>query len=479
MNYTAKLGFHKQIAGSFFANFAGLVYAIVDIETTGGNAKTGRITEVAIYRHNGNRVVDAFSSLVRPDCEIPPFVVNLTGITNEMVAEAPPFEEIAEDILEITAGCVFVAHNVAFDYEYIKQEFKRIGVAYRRRKLCTVQLSRQVFTGLPSYSLGKLTKQLDIKLDNHHRAAADALATVHIFEKLIVNNTQAGLFEDDRVESALEGIDSDFIDRDTLENLPEETGVYRFLDSDGQPLFVKRSLHLAEGVLDKLKNNESKNIRQLKESLDTIVYDSTGSQLLAGLIEIDEVIRFEPQFNHGKFSLKPAAAIVAVPENGNECTLEVRKYFRDLSAAPIAVYKNFKGAREALDKVGSTLGLQRKPTRKSSGWKSAFNEYLATDDQLEEIQEFLAFNGRSFIIRDEGPSIGQQSIIRVENGTEISVGIISNQDDRPVQEILETELRPLRFHPAMVMLIDQTISKDRSMKPEPLSMSSRAGNGFS
>ena len=161
------------------------MYAIVDIETTGGSPKSERITEIAIYKHDGYKVVGEFASLVNPQKPIPLFITNLTGITNEMVAKAPRFHEIAHKVIEMTDGCTFVAHNATFDYGFIRAEFLSLGYEYVRPKLCTVKLSRKLLPGKGSYSLGNLCESLDIRINDRHRAAGDALATVKLFEMLL------------------------------------------------------------------------------------------------------------------------------------------------------------------------------------------------------------------------------------------------------------------------------------------------------
>jgi len=161
------------------------VYAIIDIETSGGNQKTGKITEIAIYKHDGVRIVEEYTTLINPETKIDWYVKKLTGITDEMVATAPKFYEVAKNIVEITRGCIFIAHNVDFDYGFIREEFKSIGYNYKRKKLCTVKLSRELIPGMQSYSLGKLCKEIGIGLEDRHRASGDALATVKLFELLL------------------------------------------------------------------------------------------------------------------------------------------------------------------------------------------------------------------------------------------------------------------------------------------------------
>jgi len=161
------------------------LYAIIDIETTGQASSTGKITEIAIYIHNGFTITDSFSTLINPECYIPEFITRLTGIDNEMVRTAPRFYEIAGKIVEVTQDKVFVAHNVSFDYRFIQEEFKRLGFNYQRKTMCTVKMGRKFLPGYKSYSLGKLCKELGISIKNRHRANGDALATVRLFELIL------------------------------------------------------------------------------------------------------------------------------------------------------------------------------------------------------------------------------------------------------------------------------------------------------
>lgn len=161
------------------------MYAIVDIETSGGNHKTGRITEIAIYVYDGQQIVEEYSTLINPETRIDWYVKRLTGITDEMVADAPVFAEVIDDIEKVTAGKIFVAHNVNFDYNYIRAEFRKLGRKFKRKNLCTVELSRKLLPGKKSYSLGKLCEEIGLSINDRHRAAGDALATTKLFELLL------------------------------------------------------------------------------------------------------------------------------------------------------------------------------------------------------------------------------------------------------------------------------------------------------
>jgi DNA polymerase III subunit epsilon len=161
------------------------LYAIIDIETTGQSAAKGKITEIAIYIHNGFEITDSFSSLINPECYIPEFITSLTGIDNEMVRNAPKFYEVARQIVEITQDKIFVAHNVSFDYKFIQEEFKRLGYDYQRQTMCTVRMGRKYIPGHRSYSLGKICDELGISINGRHRAAGDALATTKLLEIIL------------------------------------------------------------------------------------------------------------------------------------------------------------------------------------------------------------------------------------------------------------------------------------------------------
>lgn len=169
------------------------MYAVVDIETTGNSYKYGKITEIAIILFNGSEVTHSFQSLINPEIDIPYRITKLTGIDNKMVENAPIFYMVAKQVVELTAGKTFVAHNVNFDYKFIQEEFNRLGYNFQRKKLCTVQLSRKIIPGYPSYSLGNICNALGINIEARHRAAGDALATVKLLSILLKKSQEQGM----------------------------------------------------------------------------------------------------------------------------------------------------------------------------------------------------------------------------------------------------------------------------------------------
>ncbi|WP_372766690.1 exonuclease domain-containing protein [Pseudoalteromonas sp.] len=164
-------------------------YVVVDIETTGGNKEQHRITEIGIVKVEQGVITDTWQTLVNPERHIPKMITELTGISNEMVKNAPLFEHIAEKLDTFSQNAIFVAHNVNFDYGFIRQEYARLNKKYTRAKICTVQQARKYLPGYKSYSLGKLCVDLDIELKNHHRALDDAKAAAEVL--LRINQVRA------------------------------------------------------------------------------------------------------------------------------------------------------------------------------------------------------------------------------------------------------------------------------------------------
>ena len=233
-------------------------YAIIDIETTGGSANREKITEIAIIVHDGEKILDTYETLINPERSIPYFITQVTGISDKMVADAPKFYEIAKNIVTLTEGAIFVAHNVRFDYGFIQEEFKRLGFTYMRKQLCTVRLSRQAFPGLRSYALGNLIKHFNIQVKDRHRAMADAAATTLIFEKILaleVNQEKADMMVNQGIkENAL----PNGISLETLHKLPETCGVYYLHDNDGTVTYVGKSINIQKRLFEHFKDKTSK-----------------------------------------------------------------------------------------------------------------------------------------------------------------------------------------------------------------------------
>ena len=214
-----------------------MLYTVVDIETTGNGYKGSKITEISIFVFDGKTVIDEFTTLVNPEQNIPAFITNLTGITNAMVRNAPKFYEIAKKVEEITKDTIFVAHNVNFDYNIIHEEFKNLGFSFKRKKLCTVRLSRKIIPGLTSYSLGNICTHENIPINGRHRAKGDAEATTELFRRIIErddNFTINSFLNPKSRQATLPPL----LDKKIVDNLPETFGVYYFKNLEKEIIYV-------------------------------------------------------------------------------------------------------------------------------------------------------------------------------------------------------------------------------------------------
>ncbi|NTW24868.1 MAG: GIY-YIG nuclease family protein [Lentimicrobium sp.] len=264
------------------------MYAVIDVETTGGSFVNERLTEIAVYLHDGERIVDEFSTLLNPEQPIPYMITRITGINNEMVANAPRFCEVARRIVEMTEGATFVGHNASFDYNFIRHEFKRLGYNYRRPTICTVKLSRKLLPGKQSYSLGKLCNELGIVVENRHRAAGDALATTRLLELLLKTDRPA-------IEKQ-----SGYSIPDMIKEVPEETGVYYLHDDQGKTIYIGKSNNMFERLLQHLRNSDTVKAVEMRSRIASVSHESTGSELIALLLESSEIKKHKPLYNRAQ-----------------------------------------------------------------------------------------------------------------------------------------------------------------------------------
>ena len=270
------------------------MYAIVDIETTGGKFNEEGITEIAIYKYDGHTIVDQFISLVNPEKEIQEFVVKLTGINNNMLRNAPKFHEVAKRIIEITDGCVIIAHNASFDYRILRTEYSRLGYDYVRDSLCTVQLSKKLIPDQDSYSLGKLCRSLGIPVTDRHRASGDAMATVKLFKLLLDKDNDKKILQ--RTIQFVDNRNHKLKINGILEELPEKEGVFYIHNENGNVIFIGRGKNIRLEVT-KLFLKDNKRAQKIKHKVDTVSYQESGSQLFTRLKYYLELDNIKPKYN--------------------------------------------------------------------------------------------------------------------------------------------------------------------------------------
>ena len=270
------------------------MYAILDIETTGGQFNEEGITEIAIYKFDGNQIVDQFISLVNPEKEIQPFVVKLTGINNAMLRLAPKFYEVAKRIIEITENCVIVAHNAEFDYRVIRNEFRRLGYDFARNTLCTVELSQKLLPDMQSYSLGKLVRSLGIPIADRHRASGDASATVKLFELLLSKDHEKTILTSMIKSDIKVGLNPKFLD--IVDTLPSNVGIYYIHDNLGKIIYIGKSRNIKKKVLQHFTSN-SPTFKKVQQETYTVTFEKTGNELIALLKEAEEIAVNKPRYN--------------------------------------------------------------------------------------------------------------------------------------------------------------------------------------
>lgn len=275
-----------------------LMYAILDIETTGGTADSDRIIEIAILLHDGTKVTEKFSSLIHPEERIPYRISMMTGITDEMVRHSPKFYEVAKQVVEMTEGRTIVAHNAAFDYQFLRNEFARLAFPFQRKKLCTVKLAKKLIPGLDSYSLGRLCERIGIELKIQHRAEDDALATAELFEMLLARDRLSKQAPTQPDFSELELKRN--IDPAAISHLPETCGVYYFYNAQGDLIYVGKSVNIRSRVLSHFANSTTQKAMEMKNHIARIDYAETGSELIALLKESEEIKEYKPFYNRAQ-----------------------------------------------------------------------------------------------------------------------------------------------------------------------------------
>ncbi len=411
-------------------------FAVVDIETTGGIAKRNRIIEISIFVFDGNKILDRYTTFVNPEKTIPTNIIGLTGITNEMVACAPPFRDVAQIVYDLTKDRIFVAHNVGFDYSFLRSEFKVLGKKFFRTKLCTVRLSREIFPGFRSYSLGNLCHYLKIEIINRHRAEGDARATVGVLKKLLQHDHEDFVGKSLRRNSR-EGTLPPNLPRMEFDQLPEETGVYYFLNQRHQALYIGKAKNIRNRVISHF-TGESKRKQQLTGNIHHIGFELTGDELIALLLESHEIKRRKPKYNRAQVRRYPAYGIYKYEDSRGYwrmCLAQVNNGKR-----PLIVFSNFNQAWEfLLAKISEfnlcpkLAGVQNHPgpcghfkvqmCRGGCLGQEASSEYNARF--IEAIESFNDANN-SFLLLGKGRSCDECSIVGVEEGRYLGFGFVQD-----------------------------------------------------
>jgi DNA polymerase-3 subunit epsilon len=270
-----------------------LVFSIVDIETTGGS-HGNRITEIAAVKTDGKSILESYETLINPQIFIPKSITLLTGITNKMVSDAPDFEEVSRDFMNFLDGSIFVAHNVSFDYSIIKNHFEDLSIPFNSKKLCTVRLSRSILPNHPSYSLGKLCRELGIKNHKRHRAMGDAQATTELFHLLFKKDYD--FIAHSLNQLSRESILPPNLPKSEFESMPNSVGVYYLLGEKMEILYVGKAKDMKKRIVTHFTETTRKKSELLRK-IHHVSYVETGNELIALLLESDEIKKYYPPYN--------------------------------------------------------------------------------------------------------------------------------------------------------------------------------------
>ncbi len=402
------------------------MFSIIDIETTGGSPKADKITEISIFIHDGLTIIDEFTTLINPERNISHYITQLTGITNEMVADAPKFYEVAKKIVEITEKQIFVAHSAAFDYNFVRREFQAIGYEYHRKTLCTVQLGRKVFPGKRSYSLGNICKELHIEITNRHRARGDSLATVKLLE-ILLNN--------DKGNQALKIIKPDFpqglnsnLSKTKLSKLPDKAGIYFFYDESGDLLYIGKSKNIHSRVLQHLNNNTSKRAMEMREKITDIDFELCGNELVALLYESDLIKHHHPSYNRAQRRTSYNYSLLHRKDENGYINFIFEKI--NINNQPLITYTSLKSGKEQLADFVEEYHLCQKlcglyqtnsqcfhySIGECNGACVCEEDPVEYNKRAQKLIDKFDYSKRNFVVIGQGRKSAENTVVHVKNG---------------------------------------------------------------
>ena len=394
------------------------MYSILDVETTGGKFNEEGITEIAIYRFDGEKIVDQFVSLINPEIPIQPFVQQLTGINDKMLINAPKFYQIAKRILEITENSILVAHNSSFDYRMLKIEFERLGYKFYISQLCTVKLSKKIIPDLKSYKLGNLVKNLGIPISNRHRASGDALATVELFKLLLLKDNEKVIVNSLITETKPSSKNKW---QKLINKLPNDVGIYYFHDQNGKIIYIGKSNNIKNRVNQHLTGKSKKSLNIQLEAFD-ITFERTGSELIALLKENTEIKKHKPKFNRLLKKIIKKFCLEICKNLDGDKYLRICHY--DDTVNYLECYSSLKTANNRLE------FFKKKYELSDSIKKNNTNINLLIKD--------LSYKFKNMLLIDKGRDIDEKSVIVVKNNNYIGYGFFTLNHQISNFEVLDS-----------------------------------------
>ncbi|WOD45296.1 exonuclease domain-containing protein [Hwangdonia lutea] len=449
------------------------MYAILDIETTGGKYNEEGITEIAIFKFDGHEIVDQFISLINPEREIQPFVVNLTGINSNMLRSAPKFYEVAKRIVEITEGCIIVAHNAQFDNRILKTEFKRLGFDFERKTLCTVELAKDLIPGQSSYSLGKLVRSLGIPVTDRHRASGDAMATVKLFKILLEKDTSKNIIQQSVRLNPKHQLEPRHID--IIEQMPSETGVYYIHKANGDIIYIGKSNNIKKRINQHFTNTNQKS-KKIQQNVATVTYETTGSELVALLKESEAIKRNKPIYNRALRRNVFTHALYSFKDENGYINLKIDD--ADGRKKAITTFSNRQSGKSFITKAVEDFNLCQKLTGLYKTKTSCFNYDIKTcngaciekepaeiyNKRVQALIDKNSYHNKNMVIIDKGRAVDERSAILIENGVFKGLGYFNLNYQINNIEILESIITPMDSNRDTQHIIQNYLRKNKRLK---------------
>ncbi|HWJ91158.1 MAG TPA: exonuclease domain-containing protein [Flavisolibacter sp.] len=431
------------------------MYAIVDIETTGGYAAANGIIEISIKIFDGEQIVEEFETLINPDKNIPRYIQAFTGITNEMVEGAPKFEDIAEKVFGYLQGNIFVAHNVNFDYSFVKSHLDFHGYTFNAKKLCTVRLARQIFPGLPSYSLGNLCHALDIDLINRHRAGGDAAATVILFKKLLDHDAK-GLIHASIHRNSKEQVLPPNVRKEDFDALPNHPGVYYFHDQKGKIIYVGKAKNIRTRVNSHFSNNsDSRQKQNFLRHTYAITFQPTATELMAAILESTEIKRLWPVFNTSQKRQEELYGIFVYEDQNGYMRLAIEKKRKYTN--PVCTFHFKVDGHGVLRKLMREFSLCPKLCFMQTDNETCIGiQEEHCHGACDKKEDFAAYNKRvleaiaslthkpSYVVMDKGLSEDEVSCIMVVQGSFFGMGYLPKNVTELSQKTISEYIKPYK-----------------------------------
>lgn len=417
--------------------------------------------------------MDQFISLVNPEREIQPFVVNLTGINSNMLRSAPKFYEVAKRIVEMTEDCIIVAHNSEFDYRILRTEFSRLGFEFERKTLCTVELSKQLMPEQDSYSLGKLTRALGIPVSDRHRASGDALATVKLFKILLAKDLNKQIIQDAVKAEPKYKISTNH--KHILDDLPSITGVYYLHDTHGKIIFIGKSKNIRNRVNQHFTSSNPKS-KKMQNQVAAVTYEATGSELVAMLKESAEIKKTKPSFNRTMRRNKFTHALYCFTDEKGYINLRIDA--ADGRKKAITTFTNYQSGKQFLINVIEKYKLCPRLVGLDATKKSCFKFSIGecagacigeetSESYNLRIQEVIAaniFDNQDFILIDKGRAVDEHSVLLIEDGIFKGLGYYNLNYQITNKKVLESIITPMENNRDTIHIIQTYLRKNKQIK---------------